>query len=71
VDLKAITDPTALAPLLDAVRTACDHRRLRTLAYGPHVHETWLVAAKEAGFDTVMTQGQFDRGFDQWLGEPS
>jgi|JI7StandDraft_1071085.scaffolds.fasta_scaffold498929_1 hypothetical protein len=70
VDLKAIADPTELSPLLAAVSTACDGRSLRTLAYGPHVHETWLTAANDAGFDTVMTQGQFDRGFDQWLGEP-
>lgn len=69
VDLKAITDPTELSPLLAGVRAACDGRTLRTLAYGPHVHETWLAAANDAGFDTVMTQGQFDRGFDQWLGE--
>ncbi|MDP1560378.1 MAG: hypothetical protein Q8M16_03175 [Pirellulaceae bacterium] len=70
VDLKAIADPTELSPLLEAIRTACNGRALRTLAYGPHVHETWLTAAGDAGFGTVMTQGQFDRGFDQWLGEP-
>lgn len=69
VDLKAIADPTELPPLLAAVQAACDGRYLRTLAYGPHVHETWLAAASHAGFDTVMTQGQFDRSFDQWLSE--
>jgi hypothetical protein len=69
VDLKAITDPTELFSLVEAVRTACQGRGLRTLAYGPHVHETWLAAAGDAGFETVMTQGQFDRGFDQWLGQ--
>ncbi|MBL8892307.1 MAG: hypothetical protein JNL67_20195 [Planctomycetaceae bacterium] len=69
VDLKAIADPTELPPLLSAVQAACNGRFLRTLAYGPHVHETWLAAANHAGFDSVMTQGQFDRGFDQWLSE--
>ncbi len=32
-----------------------------TIAYGPHVHEAKLQRATEAGFDQVMTRGQFDR----------
>ncbi len=69
VDLKAITQPSDLGPLLTQVRTALADVPLRTLAYGPHVHVEMLQAATDAGFDTVMTQGQFDRGFSQWLAE--
>jgi DNA-binding NarL/FixJ family response regulator len=32
-----------------------------SIAYGPHVHEAKLQRAVEAGFDQVMTRGQFDR----------
>lgn len=32
----------------------------RLIAYAPHVHTGRLAAAREAGFDEVMTRGQFD-----------
>lgn len=32
----------------------------RLIAYAPHVHTARLAAAREAGFDEVMTRGQFD-----------
>ena len=32
----------------------------RLIAYAPHVHTARLAAAREAGFDQVMTRGQFD-----------
>lgn len=35
----------------------------RLIAYAPHVHTARLAAAREAGFDQVMTRGQFD----SWL----
>ncbi|WP_164103131.1 histidine kinase [Candidatus Laterigemmans baculatus] len=35
----------------------------RVIAYAPHVHKSRLEAAREAGFDAVMTRGQFD----SWL----
>lgn len=35
----------------------------RLIAYAPHVHKEDLARAHAAGFDTVMTRGQFD----QWL----
>ena len=30
------------------------------IAYGPHVHEAKLAAAREAGCDVVLTRGQFN-----------
>lgn len=32
----------------------------RVIAYAPHVHKARLQAARGAGFDEVMTRGQFD-----------
>lgn len=32
----------------------------RLIAYGPHVHKGRLDAARDAGFDQVLTRGQFD-----------
>lgn len=32
----------------------------RVIAYAPHVHKGRILAAREAGFDEVMTRGQFD-----------
>ncbi|MDZ4851742.1 MAG: histidine kinase [Pirellulaceae bacterium] len=39
----------------------------RTVAYGPHVHEAKLQRAVEAGFEQVMTRGQFDRQMNALL----
>ncbi|XZE53802.1 histidine kinase [Planctomycetaceae bacterium SH139] len=39
----------------------------RLIAYAPHVHKGKLQAASEAGFDEVLTRGQFDR----WLTQPT
>ena len=49
-------------------------RRLRSaqsgvpiLAFGPHVHEGRLAAAREAGADEVMSRGAFDAQMDSLL----
>ena len=49
-------------------------RRLRSasngvpiLAFGPHVHEGRLAAAREAGADEVMSRGAFDAQMDNLL----
>ena len=39
----------------------------RIIAFGPHVHEEKLAAAREAGCDMVLSRGQFIRGMDQIL----
>lgn len=33
-----------------------------TVAFGPHVHEVKLQAARDAGCDEVLTRGQFHQG---------
>jgi hypothetical protein len=35
--------------------------QVRLLAFGPHVHVATLQAAEEAGFDQVLTRGEFSR----------
>jgi DNA-binding response OmpR family regulator len=40
---------------------------VRILAFGPHVLERLLIAAKEAGCDEVLTRGQFFAGLDAIL----
>jgi DNA-binding NarL/FixJ family response regulator len=39
----------------------------KIVAYGPHVHEESLAAAKAAGCDEVLSRGQFDREFGRLL----
>ncbi len=39
----------------------------RTLAFGPHVHKPLLEAAALAGFDAVMSRGQFHATMDRLL----
>jgi CheY-like chemotaxis protein len=50
--------------LVDAGRTMPQLKSLpcppKTIAFGPHVHEAKLAAAREAGCDVVLTRGQFD-----------
>lgn len=50
---------------LAALREASRVKPLRTIAYAPHVHEAKLAAAQEAGYDAVLTRGQFDRGMQE------
>lgn len=56
-------DLTAKVPDLAAwaasVRSVAPHATL--LAYGPHVHEARLEAARQSGFDLVVSRGQFHR----------
>jgi hypothetical protein len=39
----------------------------RVVAFGPHVHENRLAAAREAGCDVVMSRGQFFSQIDSLL----
>jgi hypothetical protein len=71
VDLKIVADPATLSPFLQTCRHLISDCPFRSLAYGPHVHVELLSAAEAAGFDRVMTQGQFDRGFAAWLANPA
>jgi CheY-like chemotaxis protein len=51
-----------------------DDNRPRMIAYGPHVHEQRLEAARQAGCDQVLTRGKFDATlpqlFQQYLTQP-
>jgi CheY-like chemotaxis protein len=38
---------------------ASGSRPLRIIAFGPHVHEEKLAAARQAGCDVVVSRGQF------------
>jgi hypothetical protein len=39
--------------------------RPQVVAFGPHVHETLLVAAEAAGCDLVLSRGQFFSRLDE------
>lgn len=43
-------------------------RQTRVVAFGPHVHEDRLAAAREAGCDAVMSRGQFFASVDALVG---
>jgi CheY-like chemotaxis protein len=47
------------------LREACPG--LAVVAYAPHVHEDRLRAAAAAGFNEVLSRGQFDRQMDDLL----
>jgi CheY-like chemotaxis protein len=63
VDLGAPGIEAAAA--LTALREASRVQPLRVIAYAPHVHEAKLAAAQAAGYDAVLTRGQFDRGLPE------
>jgi CheY-like chemotaxis protein len=58
IDLDAPgADPAAIAAELRQREGA----RPAIVAFGSHVHEARLAAARDAGCDAVLTRGQFDR----------
>ena len=59
VDLARVDD-------LGAVRRAAPHGRI--IAFGPHVDDTALEAARQAGIDEVMPRSQFFRQINELLG---
>lgn len=63
LDLTAKVDD--LAAWIAPVRAAAPQATL--LAYGPHVHEARLQAAHDAGFDVVLSRGQFHRQMAELL----
>ena len=42
---------------------------VRVIAFGPHVHEQRLAAARDAGCDRVLSRGQFQSQLDALLAE--
>lgn len=64
-ELVAI-DLSTLSGDLQLLRDLCP--TLTTLlAFGPHVHKAKLDAAREAGFDMVLSRGEFHAKVDQLL----
>jgi CheY-like chemotaxis protein len=51
----------------ELVAARAGHDRPTIIAYGPHVHEQRLDAARQAGCDRVLTRGQFDATLPQLL----
>ena len=47
-----------LASLVHQLKSA-EGSKTRVVAFGPHVHEQRLAAAREAGCDLVVSRGQF------------
>jgi CheY-like chemotaxis protein len=62
LDLTAACEPQQLVPRLHA-----SGRVRQIIAYAPHVMESRLATARQAGCDRVLTRGQFDRQFDEIL----
>lgn len=56
-------DPAALVPQLRGF-TIPDPR---IVAFGPHVHEAKLSAARDAGCDEVLSRGRFHADLDEML----
>ena len=52
-----------VAPILEALKGLAEPPG-RIVAFGPHVHEQRLAAAREAGCDEVMSRGQFHSTMD-------
>jgi DNA-binding NarL/FixJ family response regulator len=55
VDLSSSVDVALLVTQLRASKGS----GTRVIAFGPHVHEQRLAAAREAGCDLVVSRGQF------------
>jgi DNA-binding NarL/FixJ family response regulator len=56
-------------PLAEAVaRLKAQSPAPRIVAYGPHVHEERLAAARAAGCDEVLSRGQFTRELPRLIG---
>jgi CheY-like chemotaxis protein len=56
-------DPADLVPRVRATVAGA----VRIVAFGPHVHELKLAAARAAGCDDVVTRGQFHANLDRIL----
>jgi CheY-like chemotaxis protein len=64
-----VIDLSTPAVQLDFVRElkSDEPRSIQIVAFGPHVHEDRLQAAREAGCDIVLSRGQFFSSIDTVL----
>jgi hypothetical protein len=60
VDLDKPEESLAFIQRLRGEAATPEHRKIRVLAWGPHVATELLAQAKAAGADLVMTRGAFD-----------
>lgn len=51
----------------DVIAALPDPAAITTVAFGPHVHEAKLAAAKDAGFQHVMPRSKFSAGLVEIL----
>lgn len=56
----SLFDPAVVLEII-----AASGQQIKTLAFGPHVQEDKLVGARQAGFDEVMTNGQFNQNLSE------
>lgn len=62
----AIVDLSAISGDVKELREFCP-AGTKLLAFGPHVHKVKLEAARRAGFDLVLSRGEFHARIDQLL----
>ncbi len=62
-----IIDLSTRSGLLPEITQQCKARcpQARLIAYGPHVQADKLSAARKAGIETVLTNGQFDQALSR------
>jgi hypothetical protein len=62
-----VLDLSTRSGLTSAIAGQCSERcaQAKLIAYGPHVHVDRLKAARAAGIETVLTNGQFDAALPQ------
>jgi hypothetical protein len=65
IDLNSNAHPAATIAKLKSLPTP----PRAIVAFGPHVHEARLAAARDAGCDLVLTRGQFDSQIDALLAQ--
>jgi DNA-binding NarL/FixJ family response regulator len=66
IDLGTSLDVEALVSQIKSI----GHAAPSIVAFGPHVHEDRLTAARSAGCDEVMSRGQFFSQIEQLLVTP-
>ena len=59
-----------IGPLVSSLKRG-DFASPKVVAFGPHVHEERLVAARDAGCDEVVSRGQFFAQIESILGRNS
>lgn len=59
VDLRRVDDPAALRRAVPGARI---------IAFGSHVDENALTAARDAGIDEVLPRSKFFNQIDRWIG---